>query len=224
LGKSDIEINITREDFEEAIAYLIFKIEGLIKETLKKAEMKPNQIDMVLLAGGSSLIPAVQNVVKKIFSPGKVRVHDNPLTSISQGLAIAGGLLQGQKVHNDITDFDYGLWDDREKAVSVIIKAGTKYSDTMFDINNDIGIKKVYQVINDQSDHILLEVYAKESNIDIKLHEIKIPITPGPINTNRFKIFFTIDDKKGWFSVKVYDLFEADWIEPPTESNVRLHW
>ncbi|MDG2046345.1 MAG: Hsp70 family protein [Halioglobus sp.] len=83
----DIQVVIERWEFETMISDLLFEFEQGIAEILKKANCRPNDIGLVLRTGGSSLIPAVKEILDNQFR-GKVVEHD-PFTSVAAGLAVA---------------------------------------------------------------------------------------------------------------------------------------
>ena len=83
----DIEVRLERWEFELMITDLLFELEQAISLILNKAGLHADDIDLVLRTGGSSLIPAVKDILENQF-PGKVVEHD-PFTSVAAGLAIA---------------------------------------------------------------------------------------------------------------------------------------
>ncbi|MFT7367750.1 MAG: putative chaperone protein, partial [Oceanospirillaceae bacterium] len=83
----DIEVILERWEFEIMISDQLFQLEQAISLILAKAELEASDIDLVLRTGGSSLIPAVKDILDNQF-PGKVVEHD-PFTSVAAGLAIA---------------------------------------------------------------------------------------------------------------------------------------
>jgi hypothetical chaperone protein len=83
----DIQVVVERWEFEMMISDLLFEFEQAITVVLKKANCRPDDIDLVLRTGGSSLIPAVKDILDNQFR-GKVVEHD-PFTSVAAGLAIA---------------------------------------------------------------------------------------------------------------------------------------
>ena len=83
----DIEVRLERWEFEVMISDLLFQLEQAIGVVLDKAGLQAEDIDLVLRTGGSSLIPAVKDILDNQF-PGKVVEHD-PFTSVAAGLAIA---------------------------------------------------------------------------------------------------------------------------------------
>lgn len=83
----DIQLRVERWEFETMISDLLFEFEQGIAEVLNRAGCRPDDIDLVLRTGGSSLIPAVKEILDNQFR-GKVVEHD-PFTSVAAGLAIA---------------------------------------------------------------------------------------------------------------------------------------
>jgi len=83
----DVEIPLTRREFEHLIADLLEQVRRGITDTLERAGVADNSVDLVLRTGGSSLIPAVKDILEERFS-GRVVDHD-PFTSVAAGLAIA---------------------------------------------------------------------------------------------------------------------------------------
>ena len=83
----DIQVVVERWEFELMISDLLSEFEQAITVVLKKANCRSDDIDLVLRTGGSSLIPAVKEILDNQFR-GKVVEHD-PFTSVAAGLAIA---------------------------------------------------------------------------------------------------------------------------------------
>ncbi|MBX3706173.1 MAG: Hsp70 family protein [Pseudomonadales bacterium] len=83
----DVEVRLTRAEFETIIADQLAQVEQALDATLARAGLAPGAIDIVLRTGGSSLIPAVRGILEARF-PTQVVDHD-PFTSVAAGLAIA---------------------------------------------------------------------------------------------------------------------------------------
>lgn len=83
----DVDIRMTRSEFETLIGDQLAQVEQALDDTLARAGLDRQAIDIVLCTGGSSLIPAVQRMLEDHF-PGRVVEHD-PFTSVAAGLAIA---------------------------------------------------------------------------------------------------------------------------------------
>jgi len=83
----DVDVTLRREDFEHLIAEPLAQIAQAVRVTLSQSGLGAGDIDVVLRTGGSSLIPAVKQLLDERF-PGKVVAHD-PFSSVAAGLAIA---------------------------------------------------------------------------------------------------------------------------------------
>ena len=93
-GPLHLNMDVTRAKFDELTADLVKKTEGPVKDALKDAGLNANEIDKVLLVGGSTRIPAVQECIKKLT--GKQPQKDiNPDECVALGAAIQGGVLSG---------------------------------------------------------------------------------------------------------------------------------
>ncbi|MBL4821775.1 MAG: Hsp70 family protein [Gammaproteobacteria bacterium] len=83
----DIDLTLTRTEFETIIADQLQTFEQAVMDMLSQASVNSHQVDLVIRTGGSSLIPAVREILERLF-PQKVIEHD-PFTSVAAGLAIA---------------------------------------------------------------------------------------------------------------------------------------
>ena len=93
-GPLHLNMDLTRAKFEELISDLVKKTEGPVLDAMKDAGLTKDQIDKVLLVGGSTRVPAVQECIKRLV--GKEPQKDiNPDECVSLGAAIQGGVLSG---------------------------------------------------------------------------------------------------------------------------------
>lgn len=86
---------LNRAKFEQMISGLIDKTIGCCKSALKNAKMKTDDIDEVILVGGSTRVPAVQEAVEKFFNK-KANKSVNPDEVVAIGAAIQGAVLAGE--------------------------------------------------------------------------------------------------------------------------------
>ena len=100
----DIELTITREQFESIIAPILSKLQHAVTAILRKADLQSSEIELVIRTGGSSLIPAVKHLLEDQF-PSKVIEHD-PFTSVAAGLAIAEYRRLGADEYNGPESFN----------------------------------------------------------------------------------------------------------------------
>lgn len=110
-GPLHLNMDITRAKFDELTADLVKLTEQPVKDALKDAGMTANDIDKVLLVGGSTRIPAVQACIKNLI--GKEPQKDiNPDECVALGAAIQGGVLSGDVkdlLLLDVTPLSLGL-------------------------------------------------------------------------------------------------------------------
>ena len=93
-GPKHIKEDLTKAKFEELISDIIKRLEGPTKNALKDADLDINKIDKVLFVGGSTRIPAVQEMVKKLIGKeGDKSV--NPDEAVAVGAAIQAGIIAG---------------------------------------------------------------------------------------------------------------------------------
>ena len=102
-GPLHLDMTITRAKFEELVHDLVDSTTDAVRKALSDAKLSKNDIDKVLLVGGSTRIPMVQELVKREL--GKEPSHEvNPDEAVSMGAAIQGGVLTGDV--NDIVLLD----------------------------------------------------------------------------------------------------------------------
>ena len=106
-----LNLDVSRSKFEELISDLIDMTLEPVKAAMEDAGVSNSDIDKVLLVGGSTRVPAVQEAVKKLI--GKEPQKDiNPDESVSLGAAIQGGILSGEVkdlLLLDVTPLSLGL-------------------------------------------------------------------------------------------------------------------
>ncbi|SFL81122.1 molecular chaperone DnaK [Gracilibacillus orientalis] len=110
-GPLHLEMNITRAKFDEVSSALVEKTMGPTRQAIKDADLSASEIDKVLLVGGSTRIPAVQEAIKKEVGkePSK---GVNPDEVVALGAAIQAGVLQGDVkdvVLLDVTPLSLGI-------------------------------------------------------------------------------------------------------------------
>jgi molecular chaperone DnaK len=110
-GPKHLNYSLTRAKFEQLVDDLIQRTIPPMEQALKDAGIKPNEIDEVLLVGGSTRIPKIQEIVKKFFGkdPNK---GVNPDEVVAIGAAVQGAVLTGEQkdvLLLDVTPLSLGI-------------------------------------------------------------------------------------------------------------------
>lgn len=95
-GPKHLEMQLTRAKFEELVGHLIESTIQPVTQALKDCELKPDDIDRIILVGGSTRIPAVQEGIRKYFGGKTPDRSINPDEAVALGAAIQGGVLSGE--------------------------------------------------------------------------------------------------------------------------------
>lgn len=104
-GPKHLDVTLTRAKFEELIYDLVEQTALPVQNTLRDAGLTPDQLDKVLLVGGSTRVPAVQEKVRKLI--GIEASHNlNPDECVALGAAIQGGKLAGESGLNEVLLMD----------------------------------------------------------------------------------------------------------------------
>src|SRR4051812_17792559 len=84
-GPKHLMMNISRSKFEQLVDHLIERCRGPVEQALKDAKLKPGAIDEVVLVGGSTRVPKVQELVKKMFNNKEPHKGVNPDEVVAVG-------------------------------------------------------------------------------------------------------------------------------------------
>ena len=181
---------LTRAKFESLISDLVKRTIEPCKTALKSAGLTTNDIDEVILVGGSSRIPCLQKAVEDFF--GKAPSHGvNPDEAVAIGASIQGAILNkeegvGDIVLLDVTPLNLGI----ETMGGVLT--------TMVESNTTIPCKKTMTFSNatDMQSAASIMVYSGNrpmASQNKMLGQFNIDITPSPKGVNQIEVSFDID-------------------------------
>lgn len=94
-GPVNVELKISRAKFEELTKDLLERTRNPIKDVLTEAKLQANDVDEILLVGGSTRMPAVQKLVESMIPNKKPNRTINPDEVVAIGAAVQGGVLRG---------------------------------------------------------------------------------------------------------------------------------
>ncbi|MFJ8245549.1 molecular chaperone DnaK [Peribacillus asahii] len=200
-GPLHLEVTLTRAKFDELSAGLVERTMGPTRQALKDAGLSASEIDKVILVGGSTRIPAVQEAIKKELGqePSK---GVNPDEVVAMGAAIQGGVLTGDVkdvVLLDVTPLSLGI----ETMGGVFTK--------LIDRNTTIPTSKsqVFSTAADSQTAVDIHVLQGErpmANDNKTLGRFQLSdIPPAPRGIPQIEVSFDID-KNGIVSVRAKDL------------------
>src|SRR5437588_1129604 len=94
-GPKHLSLNLTRSKLEQLVGDLVERTKGPVQQAIKDAGLTPKDIDEVVLVGGQTRMPAVQEMVKQVFSK-EPHKGVNPDEVVAIGAAIQAGVLKGE--------------------------------------------------------------------------------------------------------------------------------
>ncbi len=94
-GPKHLDLNLTRANFEELASKLIDRCRVPVEQALKDAKLSTGEIDEIVMVGGSTRMPAVQELVKRVTGKDPNQTV-NPDEVVAVGAAIQGGVLAGE--------------------------------------------------------------------------------------------------------------------------------
>ena len=110
-GPKHLQVAVTRSQFEELVDNLVDRCRIPVEKALKDAKLSPGDIDEIVLVGGSTRVPKVQEMVKKIFGKDPHK-GVNPDEVVAVGAAIQGSVLAGDRkdvLLLDVTPLTFGI-------------------------------------------------------------------------------------------------------------------
>lgn len=189
-GPKHMTMKLTRAKFEELVGDLVQKTLKPVEEALKDAKLSKSEIDDIVLVGGQTRMPLVQETLSKFFNGKELRKDVNPDEAVSIGAAIQGSVLSGTTndvLLLDVTPLSLGL----ETMGGVMTKLINK--NTTIPTN----ASQVFSTATDNQNAVTIHVLQGERELakdNKSLGQFNLTdIPPAPRGTPQIEVTFDID-------------------------------
>jgi molecular chaperone DnaK len=188
-GPKHLQMNLSRAKFEQLAVELFQRSMGPVKQALADAGLKPSDIDEVVLVGGTTRTPKIQQLVKEYFGK-EPHKGVNPDEVVAVGAAIQGGVLKGEVkdvLLLDVTPLSLGI----ETLGGVMT--------TLIQRNSTIPMRKseIFSTATDNQTSVEVHVlqgerqFARDNRTLGRFHLVGLP--PAPRGVPQIEVAFDID-------------------------------
>ncbi len=200
-GPKHLQVSITRSKFETLTDKLFDRCRKPVEQALKDANLKPSQINEVVLVGGSTRIPKIQDLVRDIFGKDPHK-GVNPDEVVAVGAAIQGSVLAGDRkdvLLLDVTPLTLGI-ETEGGVMTALVERNTTIPTEK---------KQVFSTAADHQTAVTIQVYQGERKMasdNRRLGQFNLEgIPPAPRGVPQIEVKFDID-QNGILNVSAKDL------------------
>jgi molecular chaperone DnaK len=200
-GPKHLQLTVTRSKFEELIDKLVDRCRTPVEQAMKDAKLSPKDIDEVVLVGGSTRVPKVQQMVKDIFGKDPHK-GVNPDEVVAVGAAIQGSVLAGDRkdvLLLDVTPLTLGIETEGGVLTALVERNTTIPAEK----------KNVFSTAADNQSAVTVSVYQGERSMasdNRLLGQFNLEgLPPAPRGMPKIEVSFDID-QNGILNVSAKDL------------------
>lgn len=191
---NDLNLRITRAKFEESCCDLFDRCLTPLKQALTDSKLNIEQIDEVIMIGGSTRIPRVRDIVKEFFKGKQLKIDINPDEAVASGAAVQAAILNGQMDNTldglvlvDVTPLSLGIEAENGK-MSVLIERNSTIPCSKTGIySTSADCQRTVNVIVYEGERLL----TKDNTLLGSFELLELP--PMPRKVPRIKVTFDID-------------------------------
>ncbi|KAF9531651.1 heat shock protein 70 family [Crepidotus variabilis] len=188
-GGNDFSETLTRAKFEELNMDLFKRTMKPVEQVLKDANVKKESVDEIVLVGGSTRIPKVQQLLKDYFGGKELSKGINPDEAVAYGAAVQGGILAGDSDRVTVIDVN---------SLTLGIETTGGIFTKLIDRNSVIPTKKsqIFSTAVDNQPAVLIQVYEGERTLTKDNHllgKFELSVPPAPRGIPQIEVTFEMD-------------------------------
>ncbi len=209
LGGDAVEVEISRADFDAGIKDLLDRAEAETLRCLQEAGLKVEDINALLLVGGTSMLPAIQERMKRIFNhPGQRVLFHEPSKAVAYGAAIHAAQLAGEAELYQLPPEFKGVTGYCVGVRTLNTETGRAQVDTLIKKNlpAPVKVRKTYYTTRAHQERMVLELaqYRDLSEPMVSLGQLVVGPLPSP--RQNYPIEVTVECREdGTVAVQAYD-------------------
>ncbi len=215
-GPLHLNKTLTRQVFCELVSPLLTEIKALILATFEKCKMETDWVDSVIMVGGSTRIPAIEDLILDILDPngtkpGLIKKAINQDEAVARGAAVMAGILSGELADiefNDITSHDLGIL-NHQGEFEVLVPAGAIFPSE---------ITKLFTTATDNQEEVTIQIVQKRGTSK----------EPELVSLGSFNLSVTQKQQKGvpnidvTFAIDLNELLTVSAIDLDTLENAEI--
>jgi molecular chaperone DnaK (HSP70) len=201
----NIDLSMTRSDMINNCIGIWNRIEKLVIDSLYKSNLTTDMIDYIILIGGTTKIPYIKNIIKKIFHNNNILDTIDPDTTVAVGAGILGSIINNtnkkELIVLDVSQYSYGIEGDNGTFITIIEK----------DMHLPCKIIKKFTTTDDDIENLVIKIYQGEHNkckdnyyigkIDLQIEKFKkgVPVIniSFSLDINNILTIYVEDKKTG---------------------------
>ena len=209
LGTQSVEVRISRADFEREVESLIAETETVTRRCVQGAGLQLQELNAVLLVGGSSLVPAIGERIRKMMGPAasRVKFHE-PMRAVAYGAAMHTAMLTGTAEKYSLPPELRGVTGYHVGVRIVDPRTGRVRIDPLIKKNMPLPARahKTYYTSHPDQQRMALEIVQYLSTDDEMIALGRLVVGPLPSPKANYPIEVMVENREdGTVEVRAYD-------------------